>query len=235
MFKKIGTKIMLIGAIPIAMFVLLTVLFILPNSRENIYEQKKSQLINMTDIGLAVLDLYYTKEMDGTLSRIEAQEAAKNAIKNMKYGKNKLDYFWINDFYPKMIMHPFLPELDGEDISNYKDPKGVYLFREMVKVCKAEGAGFVPYEWQYYDEEGRVEPKLSYVVSFKPWQWIIGTGIYINDVNEMVAATRTIIVIIIGGAAAVMFLIILLFSRTISLSLKRVMEHMTKVSEGGPA
>lgn len=89
-----------------------------------------------------------------------------------------------------MVMHPIKPALDGKDLSGFKDPNGKKLFVEMVKVCQAGGEGMVDYYWP---KPGKEEPvaKVSYVKLFRPWGWIIGTGIYIDDVNELVTAEES--------------------------------------------
>ncbi|WP_319404612.1 methyl-accepting chemotaxis protein [uncultured Desulfosarcina sp.] len=109
-------------------------------------------------------------------------EDAKKAIAQLRYGPKGQDYFWINDMGPTMIMHPVKPELDGQDLSGSKDPNGKMLFVEMVNVCKEKGEGFVDYMWPMPGHENPV-PKLSYVKLFEPWGWIVGTGIYLDDVD----------------------------------------------------
>ncbi len=118
----------------------------------------------------------------------EAQETAIAMIKNMRYGSEGKDYLWINDFRPYMIMHPFRSDLNGKDVSDYSDPTGKRLFVEMAQVCERSGQGFVHYIWQWKDNAQKLVPKISYVKTFKPWKWILGTGIYIEDVNEGIAA-----------------------------------------------
>ena len=86
--------------------------------------------------------------------------------------------------HPNMIMHPYRPELDGTDLSSYSDPQGKKLFVEFVKVVEKNGHGYVDYMWQWKDDSTKIVPKLSYVRLFEPWGWIIGTGIYIEDVKE---------------------------------------------------
>jgi hypothetical protein len=98
-----------------------------------------------------------------------------------------------------MIMHPYRPELEGQDISGFSDSEGKHLFLEFVEVVNKDGAGYVPYLWQWQDDYARIIPKLSYVKLFEPWGWIIGTGIYIGDVqNEIEALLRTLTNISIG-------------------------------------
>jgi methyl-accepting chemotaxis protein len=233
---KLGFKIVVISIIPVIIFVLLTVFFILPTSKEGIFGQKQSQLKNMVKNGMGIIEYFYSQEVSGVLTRTQAQEAAKDIIRSMRYGERELDYFWINDFHPYMVMHPFRSDLDGEDLSDWKDPKGVYLFNEFVRVCEEQGSGFVPYEWQYYDEKDRIEPKISFVSAFEPWGWIIGTGVYVNDLDSIVAKRidrmRNIIIIAISATAILTIFMILLFSGKLGAVMKRAMNHMGRIAEG---
>jgi methyl-accepting chemotaxis protein len=106
---------------------------------------------------------------------------AAGIIEKMRYGNG--DYLWINDMKPVMVMHPFKPEMNGKDISDFKDPHGKKLFVEMVNVCKKDGQGFVDYMWPKPGEDKPVA-KLSYVRLFKPWNWIIGTGVYLQMAEQ---------------------------------------------------
>ena len=114
---------------------------------------------------------------------------ALNAVSKMRYGKS--GYFWINDNKPNMIMHPLKPSLNGKDISKVKDPNGIFVFNEMVKVCQANGEGLVKYSW---DKKGKTDPqpKFSYVKEFKQWNWIIGTGAYVDDIEDKVKIMREV-------------------------------------------
>jgi len=109
-------------------------------------------------------------------------------ISKMRYGKS--GYFWINDMSPKMIMHPILPQLNGKDLSSYKDPNGIYLFNKMVKVCKQnKDGGIVKYSWI---KPGHKIPqaKLSYVRKFNQWDWIIGSGAYVDDIENQISIMK---------------------------------------------
>ncbi|AXX93170.1 chemotaxis protein [Malaciobacter molluscorum LMG 25693] len=113
------------------------------------------------------------------------QLEALNAISKMRYGKD--GYFWINDSHPNMIMHPFKPQLDGKDLSNVKDPKNKYLFKEMSKVAnKNSEGGLVKYLWPKPGFD-KPQEKFSYVQKFGPWDWIIGTGAYVTDIQNEIA------------------------------------------------
>ncbi|WP_263831818.1 cache domain-containing protein [Sulfurospirillum oryzae] len=115
------------------------------------------------------------------------QEKAKTAIKKLRFGED--GYFWINDFAPKMIMHPIKPALDGADLSKSKDPAGKFLFNEFVDVVSKNGKGVVNYLWE---KPGFNTPqaKISFVEGFKPWGWIIGTGVYADDIDVLVAKEK---------------------------------------------
>jgi len=118
----------------------------------------------------------------------QLQKKALESISKMRYGKS--GYFWVNDMQPKMLMHPTKPSLNGKDLSNVKDPNGVYLFNEMVKVCKTPaGKGIVKYGWP---KPGYNTPqeKISYVQKFDGWNWIVGTGTYVNDIEDRIDAMK---------------------------------------------
>ncbi len=125
--------------------------------------------------------------VDNVTSQI--QEEAKKTIAAMRFGEDGNNYFWINDLKPNMVMHPIKPELDGKYIGEAKDPNGKALFMEMVKEAKNNGKGFVDYQWP---KPGFDTPqdKISYIELFKPWGWIIGTGVYIDDIQSDINAMR---------------------------------------------
>ena len=116
-------------------------------------------------------------------TKLKSDAAA--TIQALRYGPDNKDYFWINDMHPRMVMHPYKPQLNGKDISENKDPNGKKLFVEFVNVCREKGQGFVDYYWPKYGAD-KPQPKLSFVKSFKPWNWVVGTGIYIDDIETLV-------------------------------------------------
>jgi signal transduction histidine kinase len=69
------------------------------------------------------------------------------------------DYFWINDMFPRIIMHPYRPDLEGNDISHYADPNGKLLFVEFVETVKSQGEGYVDYKWQWKDDPAELSQK----------------------------------------------------------------------------
>jgi len=159
--------------------------------RNNMFERRKVELENNTQIAFSIVESAYQAYQDGSISELEAQEQVIVAMKNLRYDKG-VGYFWINDVtrpYPYMIMHPTIPELDGQILDDetffvVKDTNE-NLFEVFVDVVLAYGAGYVEYLWPKPTEEGLTEqqPKISYVRLFEPWNWVIGTGLYIDDIE----------------------------------------------------
>jgi methyl-accepting chemotaxis protein len=118
----------------------------------------------------------------------EMKQRALEQVAQMRLADG--NYFWINDTKPAMIMHPTNPALDGQDLGDYKDTRGKRLFVEMAEVAKAEGEGVVDYYWGKPNQTGDF-PKRSYVKLFEPWDWIIGMGVYMDDVNATIDRNQT--------------------------------------------
>jgi methyl-accepting chemotaxis protein len=178
-------------------FMAVIFLWILPSIQKAIFQEKQTMIQNMVQSTVSLLTEYHGREQKGEFTRTEAQARALTRLKNLRYGPDGKDYFWINDFGPAMIMHPFRPDLDGKDLSDFKDPQGKALFVEFARVCRDKGSGFVDYVWQWHDDKTRLVPKISYVQAFAPWGWIVGTGIYVNDVDEYVTGVRNSLLMII--------------------------------------
>jgi len=196
-----------------------------------IQTEKEDKTTELAQVGLSVLKHYHQLEKAGTISRKQAQKSAMAAIRAIRFGERGQDYFWIQDFQPRILMHPYSPDLEGQDVSDITDPDGLHLFEAFVEKVRQEGAGHVPYKWQYYDESGRIEPKLSYVTEFEPWEWIIGTGVYIDSISRDVGAqTRLLLMIslvVVGLSMGVAFF----FSRRISKVLHRLVQGLGSSSD----
>lgn len=218
-------KIVTIAGVSIILMLMLVLIYFLPKVEANIMAERKRSIRQLVEVAYAELTIYDSKVKSGEMTQEEAQKRAATAVKGLRY--NGKDYFWINDTFPRMVMHPTKPELDGKDLSGNKDPQGKFLFKEFVKVCEATGEGFVDYMWPKPGQENPVE-KISYVKLFKPWGWIIGTGLYVDDIAGELAALRWTF---IGGAAAMaLFMLILAFSvgRGITRSLNKFIETLSR-------
>jgi PAS domain S-box-containing protein len=211
--KRADARIILPTLLAVGLFIISIFAVIIPAFRSNIMDRKRDMTRELTNSAWSVLLEYAEAEKKGLLSRSEAQKRAISDIRYLRYGEERKDYFWITDMLPRMVMHPYKPELDGQDLSGKlgEDPTGKNLFVEMVTVCRNSGSGFVEYMWQWKDDPTRIVPKLSYVKRFEPWDWIIGTGIYIEDVKieiaNMTSRLITISTVIIFIIALLLFYI----------------------------
>lgn len=187
----------------------------MPAVREALLEQRKESLKHMTQVAIGVLDHLRDQELKGIISSDEARRRGTEIIGMMRFGPDGKDYFWINDFDAKMVIHPYMPELDGRDMSKFSDFKGKLLIVEVVNATEKDGVGYVDYHWQWQDQSGKVVPKISYVQRFYPWKWIVGTGLYLDDIeSEATARNRELIMMTV----AVLGLISLLSFYTIAQS-----------------
>lgn len=156
-------------------------LFSLKTLDENLLEDRYTKTTHLTEAATDVVNYFYQQSQQGKLSLSEAKTHALEALKTMHYGDQ--EYFWVNSLDYTMLTHP-KQKLIGQDIKNIRDPNGIQLFVEMVRIVNTQGEGFFAYQW---DRAGSSEPldKISYVKLFQPWGWVIGTGIYLDDVNDI--------------------------------------------------
>lgn len=214
----------------VAVVMLLTLgLLMLRQIHGDLYQAKAQKTQHVVETAAGILSYYQGLEAAGTLSREAAQQQALNTVRGLRYDQN--DYFWINDLGPKMIMHPANPKLDGQDLSGIRDPDGFALFNEMVTLAKAQGAGIIDYRWP---KPGASEPveKTSYIQLFKPWGWVIGSGVYIDDMqNEFMRQLRDASLLGLG-IALIMTLLVALIARSISRPLKEAVDAMSMIASG---
>ncbi len=161
-------------------------------SEDEIKLRAGDKLEQKTDVLLSMMQSYYNQNKN----ILRSAQLEKNLIQMVKHykGENN-EYFWITDNtlpYPKMIMHPNSPQLDGKILDNKKFNcamgKQQNLFQAMVEVCNLHGSGYVNYIWDKPTDNGVLpnRPKLSYVKMFKPYNWVIGTGVYIDDIENSI-------------------------------------------------
>lgn len=172
----------------IVVLIILTVFslgfYALNNLNATLYQQKQAQVKEMVEAAQGVINYYYQQQASGSLTKDQAQQRAAAAVEKMTFGPGNKDYFWINNHQPEIIMHPYSKNLIGQNVGGIQDKDGKYLFKEMVATVEANSAGFVEYKWQYYDNQSRIEPKLSFVKEFEPWGWIVGTGVYLDNIRS---------------------------------------------------
>ena len=189
-------------------------------------EAKVRAVVEVADGILATCDQLVA---DGKMSTDDARRLALETLRRIRYEGQ--EYLWVNDLHPRMVMHPTKPELDGKDLSSDADPNGKKLFIEFVKTVRQSGAGYVDYLWP---KPGASVPvrKISYVKLFKPWGWVVGSGLYLDDLDAAARreGTRVFVVaallLVVGGGG------ILVFAGGVSRVLSKAVRAASDVSAG---
>ena len=151
--------------------------------RNSMIDDRKDAIKSVVETASGTVEGLDKSASSGEITVEDAKKRAIALIKVMRY--NDKEYFWINDMQPRMIMHPVKPELDGTDAGAIRDPSGKAPFSEMVNVVRTAGAGFVYYDWSRPGSD-RPVAKISYVKGYQPWGWVIGSGVYVDDIDEKV-------------------------------------------------
>jgi len=212
----------IVGPTLTAIALLLVPLFayVVPAFEDALLARKREMIQELTNSACSILEEYHQDEVAGRLSRAEAQRAAAGRIQFLRYGREGKDYFWITDLHPRMVMHPYRGDLNGTDVGSFLDPKGNRIFVAAVDLVKARREGFLQYVWQWKDDPARIVPKESYVRRFEAWDWVVGTGIYLEDVQAEIAAL-TGRIIRVSVLLAFIIALLLLFIAQQSLRIER--------------
>ncbi|MGJ4911831.1 methyl-accepting chemotaxis protein [Bradyrhizobium sp. HKCCYLS2033] len=193
------------------------------NSRElaaGLKQQKQLELQHLTELALGIFAEEHAAAQKGTISVAEAQKRALERASQLRYGGN--EYFFVTDLTAKMLMHPISTKLVGQDVADMKDPNGKKLFIEMIDVVRQHGRGFVDYDWPKPGSE-TPQPKLTHVAGFAPWNWLVGTGVYIDDLSAQAwASTRQSLM-----AAGIVLLILLVLSTLVGRGITSPLHRMT--------
>jgi PAS domain S-box-containing protein len=202
-WRAFFSHIVLPTVLAICLFVVAVFALIVPAMRDTLLDRKREVIRELTQSAWSILAEYEKEAAAGLLSRDEAQRLAVQRVQYLRYGKEGKDYFWITDTHPRMIMHPYRPDLNGKDLTDFTDPRGNRIFVEFVNAAKGTPGGYVEYVWQWKDQPERLAPKESYVKGFEPWGWVIGTGMYIEDVQAEIGRLLGRLLWILVGIIAV--------------------------------
>lgn len=220
--------IMLFGLL--AMSILAGMLFyFLPSTVDALLHEKRDALISTVDVAHGIIEGFGKLAENGKMDEAAAKRAAAHAINAIRYKGN--EYFWINDINAVMVEHPIKPDLNGKDLSNIQDSNGVYLFKEMVDIARKQGKGFVEYHWPKAGES-TPQPKISYVELYSPWGWIVGSGLYVDDVYRQTNLMRLKMLIPTIVVLVIVFVLVLWLVRSLTGPLKQAAILSEKMADG---
>jgi methyl-accepting chemotaxis protein len=190
-------------------------------TRDNLLEERKVKTRVLVECAVSIAQDMHRRMAAGELSEADAKAKALADIGALRYeGDN---YFWVNDLDGMLLMHPFRANLIGKSALELKDAAGKPMYQAFVATARASGAGFVDYVGRRPGSEVNAD-KLSYVQTFQPWGWVIGTGIYVDDV-EQVFRHRLLGV---GGLVALAVLVVAAGAFALARSIVHPMTHLTE-------
>ncbi|WP_051303102.1 methyl-accepting chemotaxis protein [Psychromonas aquimarina] len=234
MFKKfkdwkIFNKIMSISLATITLIGAGILFYLVPLFEAKIWEQKRIELTTLVATVQQEMNYQASLAASGSISKKAAQQAVIDKVNALRYKGN--EYFWINDDRHIMVTHPLKPSLNGQDLSRLKDPNGKVFFAEMVKLAKSDGEGFVDYVWE---RDGINEPKMSYIKYYEPWGWVIGSGLYLADVEAEMNLAEVITKVLLAMAGVLVFILFFAFAtaRQIVSAIRTAIGHLKRLGDG---
>ena len=225
---SIGRRLSLVTLMVLALLGLL-LFFCLQIYQQGLMGEKSRQTRAQVETAYSLVAGLEARVRKGELDEASAKAEALALIKGLRYGAD--DYFWINDSHPTMVMHPMKPELDGKDLSGVEDKQGLRLFVAFADLARAQGAGEVAYYWP---KPGVEEPvrKISYIKRFAPWDWIIGTGVYVDDVEAQYQEVLRTLLGIGLVLAILLFAVVGLVVRSIVVPLSQSVSALGNIARG---
>ena len=225
---KLSQKILLTGIVIAVCFPIPLLVWILPSERTNGYEMREESTRHLVEAAWGILDYYGGRAAAGVMTLEQAQTAARESLRKSRFQNG--NYLWINDLHPSMVMHAAKPEMEGQDLSGYHDPDGVAVFLEMTRVCRTRGEGVVRYRWS---KPGNPEPspKVSYVKLYPAWGWIVGAGVYADDIEAALHRSYAFVLSITAAELLASLLLAYGMARGLSTPLRRATASLNQFSE----
>lgn len=179
--RLISIKARLIGLLTCVFLSILLILFLaLKSNKEGMQHERFLKTQNVVEVAHDVIKHFHGLAESGELSKEEAQKLAKSTIHDMRY--SGVEYFFMQDYSVSIIMHPIVPDLIGKNLSETTDANGKRIFFDIGQIVKTQGEGFIEYVWPKPGSDEAV-PKVAYVKGFDSWGWIVGSGVYLDDLD----------------------------------------------------
>ncbi|MTJ80275.1 MAG: HAMP domain-containing protein [Telmatospirillum sp.] len=196
---------------------------------QRMYEDRVASLRYLTETGYSLAARYEAEERAGRMTREQAQDAFRQDLHALRYGNN--EYLFAHTFDVVGFAHPLSPKLIGQNLHDLKDPNGVHIVEEFVKIATTQGAGTIEYLWER--EAGKPPvPKLTYVKAFAPWRILIGTGVYIDDLSahfQTMLWTLLLVIAVLGVPAIVAMAWV---AQRLSVAIRGLSDKMRRLAEG---
>ena len=229
---RINQRMWLILIVSLASLLALTFIS-LNHLRNEIHSAQVTKATHLVETAHGLLAHFHARELKGELTGEEARRQALEALRGLRYAGN--EYFWVNDMNYVMRMHPFAPETEGVDLSTLSTANGPNVIKEMVDMARTQGTGFHEYLWVKPGGvvgEGDGVRRLAAFTHFKPWDYMVGTGVFLADVesrfrSQVIWALSVVAVIIL-----IMFASLFLIGRSITRPLNEVVRALGDIAHG---
>lgn len=224
---RVKSKLWIIIGISLLSLVLIETIFLI-SLKNDLLEEKKTRTKSVVETAYDMVNYYYNLSKEGKITEQEAQQNAKAIIRSLRY--EKIEYFWINDMNGFMLSHPYF-ELEGKDQSGLTDVNGKKIILAFIEKVKNSKAGFVDYVWKKPGLEDAAK-KLAYVKGFEPWNWVIGSGIYIDDIDKIFRTKAFWLCLVMIILSLIVIIISWIFAKSITEPLTVVQEGIKSVADG---
>ncbi|MRX07755.1 hypothetical protein GJ697_07925 [Pseudoduganella sp. FT25W] len=175
-------------------------------------DERRADLSNIVDAAMSIVEDYSDMASKGQLTPEQARTQALQRLKNFRYGKD--GYMTVTDSRAVVVMHPFLQQMTGKNLSDYKDGNGVHVFQEVADIGQHGGAGYVRYS---YPRPGSTaeEPKLMRVRHFGPWDWNLSSGVYVDDIEHAFTGALLRALVLLGALSAALATLVIIINRNL--------------------
>lgn len=227
--RSLLTKLYIAMGVVALPLLLLQPLYVLPAIRGQLNEDRTRALRQVVETAYSILENYEARVRAGELTTEQAQTQAVRQLQQLRYGG--VEYFWVNDLSTKLVMHPYLPTMLGKDLTGYRDADGKAVFVEIVKLVREQGEGVISYLATRPGETTPL-PKESYVKLFAPWGWVVGTGVYVEDIDREVLGLQQRLLLAVCAALLLALLVGTVFSRSVVKPVRELSAAARRVEQG---
>ncbi len=227
--RSLLTKLYIAMGLVALPLLLLQPLYVLPAIRAQLSAERERSMRQMVEMAYGVLETNEARVRAGELTVAQAQDQAAQLLQQLRYEGS--EYFWVNDLSTRLVMHPHLPSMLGMDLTSYRDAAGKAVFVDIVKLAREQGEGFISYLATRPGETTPL-PKESYVKLFAPWGWVVGTGIYVEDIDREISAFQAQLWVSAGIALVLTLLVGAAFSRVVVRPVRELAAAAHRVEKG---
>lgn len=207
--------------------------------RKDLTESKKDALRDYVEIAVASIQKKYDASSADDLA---AQEEVLQILTDLSYGEKGDGYIFVYKYDGTNLATRPKPQLKGKNLIDLKDTNGVYIIKDLISVAK-KGGGFVEYVWAKPSKNNAEVDKLSYAVGLEKWQWMIGTGFYVDDIDDLVSEAEAKLeddisgfmgfFLMVGAGFFILFgLIAFIFANSIANPLANVAAALKDIGDG---